>query len=800
MAQIIDTSELKPGKLNRQEQRQVYCSLDSCITREVKDAALPMLDETTSIIYDFERALQGPILEIMLRGLLTDPYEVSRLIDIYSKRRERVYSIVQKYAFAIWGQGLNPNSPTQVMKILYETMNIPPFFTYVKGQRKLTANREAMEAAMQYRYARPFARAILVNRDLVKKIGVLRGGVDADGRMRFAINIGGTRTGRVACSKNVFGGGTSGQNITDELRRIFIANDGKKFAYLDLKQAESRATAYISGDEAYIDACESGDVHVRAARMTWPELPWSPNMDPEVDAAIANEMFWRHFTRRDITKRGGHLCLTEDHEVLTPRGWVSIAYKPNVIMAWQEDEKGVQYSSFEAVQRWTDESFSGNLCSFEGNSISALMTPNHRVPFKSEQKARRGRKPPRIRVRRAADGPGTFMPLGNGFIGGGVSAPARLIAAFMSDGWQNKQQAEWHLTKSRKIKRLYKIAAEYGYEINATKGSKYKIREHFPKRAGKFMLHWTKECLEDFVDEYKYWDGYIGPTRVTLSSKDKEHLEWLQTLGRVLGVGGNVRLQSIQKNVKYWVLGQNRRLWASGSSIKFTIVERNSTRVLCPTVRSEFFYVRRNGKIFVTGNTHYLGQPESNAKKLGISREAMTRFQSRYLKAFSGIKRMHGDVARVLHIKAIITTALGRRRLFFGRNYEADVLRQAVAFDPQSTIGDLLNLGMYFVWKYMRDLVELLMQLHDAILIQYDDDPGIEARVIAEASELMTIPISVTDSRYKGAETRTMIVPVEASVGWNWAKYHPETNPDGLMTYDGSDERTRTASLLKRAM
>ena len=514
MAKIINTATLTPSSLSDMDNHNVYCGLDSCLTHEIHGKTHKQLDPNTQLIYDFERALQAPVLEMMLRGILTDQYEVSRLLNIYEKRRERVNAIVQRYAMVIWGGPLNPASPKQLIKFFYESMNVPKVYIYVKGQKKLSTNREALEQVQQYRYARPIAIAVLAYRDLSKKIGVLKSGIDSDSRMRFSYNIPGTNTGRFSCNKNVKGGGTNGQNITDELRRIFVADEGKKLAYLDLEQAESRFVAYVSGDEAYIEACESADLHVSVAKDIWPELNWSsgPNENPAADKETAEQKFWRHWSYRDLSKRGGHL-------------------------------------------------------------------------------------------------------------------------------------------------------------------------------------------------------------------------------------------------------------------------------------------------------TNYVGQPRSNAKNLHVSIEVMTHFQRTYLKKFFGIKRMHTDVARELQTQSQITTPLGRKRLFFGRGYDDDILRKGVAYRPQSGVGDLLNLGMWRVWKYMREEVELLGQLHDAILFQYDDDPAVERRVIARAIDLMTIPVMVTDVRLRGALTREMVIPVEASVGWNWAKVDKRDagkNPDGLLTYKGVEKRTRLVSpsteLLKRVM
>jgi hypothetical protein len=731
------------------------------------------LDEETSIIYDFERALQAPVLEMMIRGILTDEFEVANLRAIYTDRKERIQYVIDQLAGAVWSGDLNAGSYQQLKAFFYDYMGLPQQYKFEKGKRKVTVNRDALEKLCYYRYARPIAKAVLAHRDMVKRIAVLKSGIDPDGRMRFSYNIGGTNTGRFSCNENVFGGGTNANNITDELRRIFIAPSGRKLAYLDLEQAESRVVAYRSGDEKYIDACESSDLHVYVAKLVWPDLKWShkaevnPNSPPnEYDKAVSEQKFYRHFSYRDLSKRGGHLCLTADHEVLTPHGWVNIREKPDTILSWSEVKEGIvrrKVSKFESVTHWTDEAFTGELHEFEGNSMSLCATPNHRMPYKYDTRV------PGIRVGKAEDGPKTFMPLGSGYVGGDEIVPARLIAAFMADGSQSsKNRIVFHLKKERKIKRLRELGKMYGFDVDATANNKYRIwSSGLPKRAGAFMLSWTRQCIDDFVDEYKHWDGHIGKTSVTLSSMNRNHLEWIQTLGRVTGVGGNVNSVETAKWGTSYRLQQNNRQWANGSSVKHSTKKVIVERVLCPTVPSEFFYVRRNGKIFVTGNTNYLGQPDSNAKQLQVSKEIMRGFHHSYLDEFSGIRRWHTDTARVLQTKAKIITSLGRKRLFFGRTWDDTNLRKAIAYDPQSTIGDLLNLGMWRVWKHVSK-VDLLTQLYDAILVEYDEED--EDEVIPAMIELMSIPISVTDTKLKNPETREMMIPVEASVGWNWGK------------------------------
>jgi hypothetical protein len=72
------------------------------------------LDEETSIIYDFERALQAPVLEMMIRGILTDEFEVANLRAIYTDRKERIQYVIDQLAGAVWSGNLNAGSYQQL--------------------------------------------------------------------------------------------------------------------------------------------------------------------------------------------------------------------------------------------------------------------------------------------------------------------------------------------------------------------------------------------------------------------------------------------------------------------------------------------------------------------------------------------------------------------------------------------------------------------------------------------------------------------------------------------------------------
>jgi DNA polymerase I-like protein with 3'-5' exonuclease and polymerase domains len=327
MPEILTTK--LPPHLSAHDSHQVYNGLDAGITLEVWHRLREELDreilrshyaneesyqnalawqQSTRINYAFERAMQGPALAMMRRGILVNQFYRWEVIAQLERRISNLEDMLNEFACAVWRKPLNANSHHQLKLFFYGAMKLPEQHSYVKGQRKTSINREALEKLSLYFLADPICSTIIRIRDLVKKLSVLRTEVDSDNRMRTSYNVAGPETGRWSSSSNVYGGGTNLQNITEELRRIFIADEGFKLAYIDLAQAESRCLAFLCytlfGSTAYLDACESGDLHTLSAKLIWPSLGW--NGEPTHDKSLAEQPFYHGFSFRDMAKRGGH--------------------------------------------------------------------------------------------------------------------------------------------------------------------------------------------------------------------------------------------------------------------------------------------------------------------------------------------------------------------------------------------------------------------------------------------------------------------------------------------------------------
>lgn len=326
---IINTGDLRPdGVLTRNEKDWVYNGLDCCVTQEILDVLLPQIDNVAAGTYAFSRDLQAPILEMAMRGLRVNQKRRGEVLDEFRRRIE----ILSDQLTAIVREGVGYEaavnklekgrmkywwrSPAVLKNLLYDVMQLPvQRKRNAEGVMAPSTNRDSIEKLSFYFYAEPICTHLLALRDLDKKRQFLETEIDADGRMRTSFNIAGTNTGRLASSMSDFGSGTNLQNVDRDLRSIFISDPGWKFANLDLEQADARNLGALCwthfrekhGEDfagAYLNLCESGDLHTNVSRLARPHLPWTD--DPKANRAIADQKFYRNDSYRDLDKKLGH--------------------------------------------------------------------------------------------------------------------------------------------------------------------------------------------------------------------------------------------------------------------------------------------------------------------------------------------------------------------------------------------------------------------------------------------------------------------------------------------------------------
>jgi len=303
---IIQTDQLKPEDLKNDSERDwVYNGLDCCVTYEVFEKLIQQLDNTTTQTYAFSKALQGPVLEMRLRGVLIDQAKKADVIESYFQTTDRLESQLARIVgegTGFWG--FNWRSNDDLKELFYSRLAIP----IIRKKGKITTDRNALEKLDAYLIAAPIVNHLIALRELGKKISMLKTDIDPDGRFRTSYNIAGTSTYRFSSSASEFGTGGNAQNIEDLLRQVFISDPGMKMAYIDARQIQSRIVGAIEWnlfeDGRYLDACEGGDLHTAVARLCWPKLPWTNDLARDVH--VAETPYYRHYSYRFMCKKIGH--------------------------------------------------------------------------------------------------------------------------------------------------------------------------------------------------------------------------------------------------------------------------------------------------------------------------------------------------------------------------------------------------------------------------------------------------------------------------------------------------------------
>lgn len=869
-------SIMQSGELDANATHQAYNALDSAVTLRVWENLRTRIAESphAQVSYNFSRAMQGPAMDMMKRGVAIQAKVRQDETERFLRIKETAQDILNRLADAVWGPesythtevtkelytpigkrgtplsprmrtvrttivrqrplGLNASSDKQCLAFFNTALGFPVEYEIRKTPqgtiRTPSANAKALRKWAERRtkgpgvsprdrtipsvkLAAPFVSLILTIREADKMLAVLRTPLDPDGRMRCSYNVAATENWRWSSSKNVYGRGTNLQNITPSMRRMFCADDGYRFISTDLEQAESYVTAVqvwlITGDDTYWNAILSGDLHTQVCRMAWPELPWTG--DFKADRVIADQDYpGLKYSYRDVSKRIGHGCVTPDHEVLTWSGWVPISSKPAKILCMDYDQE----AEWLEVDAWNEFDFDGEMLHFKGTSVDQLVTPNHRMIF--------SRDPGGTQVLREIradewDDKGS-IPLGDYYNGTGQDsvspAEARMIAAIQADGWVSPRgKPEFHFHKERKFERLEKLCQELGVSFKRCTTKTYvDYMMQFPKEAGAYLLDWDYPALKAYSDEHRYWDGHVGKTAISISSKNRTHLEWIQTINRLIGKGGNIQKPKISGfGTTMYTLQENNRKWAARASMTRTPVPYKG-KVYCPTVKTGMFFIRRDGKISVTGNSNYDGSAFGIAQAVGIPFDVVQDFQLRYFTAFPAIREYHKWVRAQIREHQYLDTPLLQRRYFFGRPTEDATFREAIACVPQGTVGSLLNLVMWRVWQ--RSLldpfhsdhipVQLLLQNHDAFLSQSLITHSLPSLIHAMNTEFQNASIPVT----RGSDRRLLTIPGEFVTGFNWAyadKGSDKTkwtfadgNPDGLRKWSGADDRVRQQGAVAR--
>ena len=244
---------------------------------ELRDALKKGVEDTgmASLLYDIEQPLCEVLASMEVLGVRVDSDGIRAFGD---SLKADIYDLEQKiYAHA--GREFNISSTKQLGEVLFEELKLPKG---KKTQRGYSTGAEVLEELVPIH---PIAQDILDYRTLTKLLSTYVDGllseVCPDGRVRSEFKQTETRTGRISSSNPNMQNIPVRKELGRNMRKFFIAGEGKVLLDADYSQIELRVLASMSGDENMREAFLSGaDIHTRTAAQVFglPEEFVDPNM------------------------------------------------------------------------------------------------------------------------------------------------------------------------------------------------------------------------------------------------------------------------------------------------------------------------------------------------------------------------------------------------------------------------------------------------------------------------------------------------------------------------------------------
>ena len=207
-----------------------------------------------------EMPLSDVLLSMERKGF---PVDETVLLGLQKRFDERIRSL-QSEIYALAGENFNILSPKQLGVILFEKLRLPTqkktksgYSTDADTLERLKDKHEIVEPLLEYRFLTKLKSTF------VDGLLTARG---ADGRVRSRFNQCLTATGRISSSEPNLQNIPVRTPLGREIRKAFVASDGRILVGADYSQIELRILAHLSGDEGLIEAFRSGDdIHRRTA-------------------------------------------------------------------------------------------------------------------------------------------------------------------------------------------------------------------------------------------------------------------------------------------------------------------------------------------------------------------------------------------------------------------------------------------------------------------------------------------------------------------------------------------------------
>lgn len=240
-----------------------YAAEDAHVTYrlyEVLSEKLSAFPELVNILHNIEMPVAEVLTQMEENGIQLDP---EFLTQLSTKFASTMHELEQK-AESMAGESFNIASPKQVGEILFDKLAI-------KGGKKTATGQYSTSESVLEKVEHPIAEIILEHRGLAKLKSTYTDRLVEQAnpnsmRVHTSYHQALTATGRLSSSdpnlQNIPVRGEIGRQI----RKAFVAPEGRVLLAADYSQIELRLMAHFSQDEALLHAFQQGqDVHRRTA-------------------------------------------------------------------------------------------------------------------------------------------------------------------------------------------------------------------------------------------------------------------------------------------------------------------------------------------------------------------------------------------------------------------------------------------------------------------------------------------------------------------------------------------------------
>jgi DNA polymerase-1 len=221
------------------------------------------------------REIEAPLIPVLMRmeenGILLD----RAFLEEMSNQLGEELDELRKEIFEVAGEEFNINSPQQLGVILFEKLGYPVIKKTRKTKSYATGADILQQLALQ---GFPLPELILRYRELSKLkstyVDALPALVAEDGRLHTRYEQAVAATGRLSSVNPNLQNIPVRTELGQRIRKAFVAADDHLLLVADYNQIELRVLAHIAGEEALVEAFESGeDIHSATAAAVFGVAP-----------------------------------------------------------------------------------------------------------------------------------------------------------------------------------------------------------------------------------------------------------------------------------------------------------------------------------------------------------------------------------------------------------------------------------------------------------------------------------------------------------------------------------------------